>query len=213
MLGESDSWLDPECDGVEEPTEFSESMTIEGLPAGDYVARLDLEFESGFVIPRRSERTPSSMATEDTPSLSDFSLVEAFVEFARQPGAETYARLPLSDPVRLGLGPQIIRTVDSESLDDPEEWVLEVPVFRAYTGPFSPLVQLQALDEYAVEVGEHAHCAGPAQPPPRGLEDLRRISVQHLGESMDTCLDWTTVDFFVNPSGQVEAVTMDLWEP
>lgn len=213
MIGESESWLDPECDGADEPTEFSESMTIEGLPAGDYVARLDREFEASFVIPDRAESTPSTTAAEDTPSLSDLSLVEAFIEFAHQPGAETHARLPLSDPVRLGLGPQIIRTVDRESLRDPEGWVFDVDLFRAYTGPFSPLVQLQALDEYVVEVGEHAHCAGPAQPPPSGLEDLRRISVQPLGESIDSCLDWTTVDFFVSQSGQVEAVTMDLWEP
>ena len=140
-------------------------------------------------------------------------MVEAFIEFANGPTSQRFSNLPLASSVSLGLGPQIIRAIDSESLQDPEAWAIDVAEFRAYTGPFSPLAQLQSLDAYTVEIGEHAHCAGPPQPPPSGFEDLQRISVQPLSNSIESCLDWTTVDFYVNESGHVEAITMDLWEP
>jgi hypothetical protein len=72
---------------------------------------------------------------------------------------------------------------------------------------------LGSLDEYTVQIGEHSHCAGSPQPPPNGLDNLRRVSVQPPDESIDSCLDWTTVDFFVDRSGRVGVITMDLWEP
>ena len=147
------------------------------------------------------------------PTETDLSLVDAFVEFANNPDAETFSGLALADSVALGLGPQIIQSVDGAMLHDPEAWVIEIEEFRAYTGPFSSFDVLRSLDEYTVQIGEHPHCAGPPQPPPNGLDNLRRVSVQPLGDSIDSCLGWTTVDLFVDPSGQVEAVTMDLWEP
>jgi hypothetical protein len=140
-------------------------------------------------------------------------LVATFIEFANGPTSQRFSNLPLASSVSLGLGPQIIRPVDSESLQDTEAWVVDVAEFRAHTGPFSPLAQLQSLDAYTVEIGEHPHCAGPPQPPPSGFENLQRVSVQPLSNSIENCLDWTTVDFYVNQSGQVEAITMDLWEP
>jgi len=54
MTGESESWLDSECDAAVEPTEFSETMEIDGLPPGDYLAKLDAEFEASFVIPTQN---------------------------------------------------------------------------------------------------------------------------------------------------------------
>ena len=161
----------------------------------------------------------STTSTTTTPSTTvqpigtDMLLVGDFVEFAKSPGAETFSNLPLADSVALGLGPQIIRSVDGGQLRDPETWELDVAEFRAYTGPFSSLDLLDSLDQYTVQVGEHSHCAGPPQPPPDGLEDYRRVSVQPSDDSMDSCLEWTTVDFFVTPSGLVEAITMDVWEP
>jgi hypothetical protein len=147
------------------------------------------------------------------PTGTDLSLVDAFVEFARNPGDETFSDVSLADSVALGLGPRIIHSVDGDQLQDPEAWVIDVEEFRAYTGPFSSLEILGSLDEYSVHIGEHPYCAGPPQPPPTGLHDLRRVSVQPVAGSIDSCLDWTTVDFFVDESGQVQAVTMDLWEP
>jgi hypothetical protein len=155
---------------------------------------------------------PSSTTTTEKPSRSDLSIVDDFVEFAKNPSDEGFSRLPLADSVGLGLGPQIVRSVDAQHLRDPEAWVLQVEEFRAATGPFSPLDLLQFLDEYTVQVGEHRHCAGSPQPPPNGMEEHRRVSVQPSDE-IDSCLMWTTVDFYVSPSGQIDAITMDIWEP
>ena len=71
MTGESESWLDSECDAAVEPTEFSETMEIDGLPPGDYVANLDTEFEASFVIPTHTTSAPSTTgirSTSDDPS-------------------------------------------------------------------------------------------------------------------------------------------------
>lgn len=58
MVGESESWLDPDCEAQDEPTEFTESMEITTLPPGEYLARLDGEHEARFVIPE--EPSPTS---------------------------------------------------------------------------------------------------------------------------------------------------------
>lgn len=152
-------------------------------------------------------------ATTVQPTEGDLPLVDAFVEFSKNPSAEAFSNLPLAENVSLGLGPEIVRSVNGESLQDPQSWMIDVAEFRAYAGPFSPLDLLSTLDDYTVQVGEHSHCAGPPQPPPNGLDDHKRVSVQPSDGSIDSCLDWMTVDLFVGQSGQVEAITMDLWEP
>lgn len=167
--------------------------------------------DSDWKGPVRTPVTPG--ATNIQPTEDDLSLVNAFIEFAKSPGAETFSSLPLADSVAFGLGPQIIHSADVEELQDPQTWVINTEHFRAYTGPFSSLTLLGSLNDYTVQIGEHSHCAGPPQPPPNGLDGHRRISVQPAGESLDSCLDWSTVDLFVGPSGQVEAITLDLWEP
>jgi hypothetical protein len=58
MVGESESWLDPDCEAQDEPTEFTESMEITTLPPGEYLARLDGEHEARFVVPE--EPSPTS---------------------------------------------------------------------------------------------------------------------------------------------------------
>jgi hypothetical protein len=125
--------------------------------------------------------------TVPTPSAEDASLVAAFVEFAI--------------------------AVEVDDLRSPIAWEIDVELFRAYVGPFSALMLLEQADDYAVRVGPHPHCASPPQPSPVGLEDHTRTSIQPSDDSLDSCLDWWTVDFFVGPSGSVDAITMDLWEP
>jgi hypothetical protein len=148
-----------------------------------------------------------------SPSAEEVSLVAAFVEFAKNDTDETFSQLPLADSVDLGLGPQIALAVEVDDLRSPSAWVMDVEQFRAYVGPFSALELLELAVDYAVRVGPHPHCAAPPQPSPVGLEDHTRISIQPSDDSIDSCLDWWTVDFFVSPSGTVDAITMDLWEP
>lgn len=64
----------------------------------------------------------------------------------------------------------------------------------------------------AIEPSEDLLPLSP-QPPPSGLQDLRRVSVQPPEQSIESCLEWSTVDFFVDEDGLVVAITVDLWEP
>lgn len=185
-----------------------------GLTAtGRHFGPFEASTPSSTTPQETSTTSTTTAATTVQPTGEDLAHVDAFLEFAKNPNAETFSNLPLADSVSIGLGPEIVRSVDGENLQEPQAWMIDVPEFRAYTGPFSPLDLLRTLDDYTVHVGEHPHCAGPPQPPPNGLDDLRRVSVQPADESMYSCLDWMTVDFFVDRSGQVEAITLDLWEP
>jgi hypothetical protein len=140
-------------------------------------------------------------------------LVEVFVQFARDPNDGTFGDLPLADTVDLGLGPTIVKTVESTELRQAEAWQLDVDLFRAYTGPFSAFDSLSRLDGYETTVGEHSHCASSSVPPPDGYEELDRISVQPRLGPQGSCLMWGTVDFFLLPSRDVAAITLDMWEP
>ncbi|HZD22414.1 MAG TPA: hypothetical protein VE569_03295, partial [Acidimicrobiia bacterium] len=112
--------------------------------------------------------------------------MDAFVEFAQTGTDETFSQLPLADSVDLGLGPQIVSTVGSDDLRRADGWVIDVGAFRAYVGPFSALTLLEQADDYVVRVGPHPHCGGPTQPPPDGLEDHTRISIQPSDDSIDS---------------------------
>jgi hypothetical protein len=140
-------------------------------------------------------------------------LVDAFVRFALDPTDVTFADLPLADTVDLGLGPTIMKAVPARDLRQKQAWVLEADYFRAYSGPFSVFDALRLFDVYDVTTGEHAHCASPPVPPPEQFEDMERISVQPRLGLHSSCLMWRTVDFFVLPTGEVAAITLDIWEP
>lgn len=163
----------------------------------------------------RPTTTTSSPPTTTMPSPSgaDVSLVEAFVEFAQTGTAESFSQLPLADSVDLGLGPQIELTVEADDLQSPSSWVIDAELFRAYVGPFSALMLLEQADDFVVRVGPHPHCVSSPQPAPKGLDDHTRLSIQPSDDSIDSCLKWWTVDFFVGPSGLVEAITLDVYEP
>jgi hypothetical protein len=140
-------------------------------------------------------------------------LIDAFVEFAARPSDTTFAALPLAETVALGLGSEIISVVAKSTLRDAGTWELDLEHFRAAVGPFSAFPRLARMGDYQVIVGPHNHCASPPLPAPAGYEDLTRISIQPADGSIDSCLMWTTVDFFVSPDGEVAAITHDFWEP
>ena len=181
---------------------------------------------SGPVVDASTTQVSVESATSTTPDVTTRTsvpkaatvtdaqtLVEVFVQFARHPNDGTFGDLPLADTVDLGLGPTIVKTVVSTELRQPEAWQLDVDLFRAYSGPFSAFDGLSQLSGYETTVGEHSHCASSSVPPPDGYEELDRISVQPRLGPQDSCLMWRTVDFFLLPSGDVAAITLDMWEP
>lgn len=111
----------------------------------------------------------------------------------------------------LGLADRLIVRRSAEELADAKVWRLRAELFRAYVGPFSALDLLVDSGPRVVSVGSHPHCASPPMPPPAKVAHLRRVSVQP--EDTESCLQWFTVDLFMNPGGMIAAVTLDLWEP
>lgn len=147
----------------------------------------------------------------ETASEEDENLITAFAAFARDPSQS--GDLRLAEEVALGLGPALHETRTRTDLADHEAWVIETDQFRARVGPFSALDLLAETVETTVSVGEHPHCASPPKPPPERFADHRRVSVQPHPDTIDSCLQWWTVDLFLNRSGAVDAVTLDVWEP
>ena len=156
---------------------------------------------------------PSDPASipESEPTDRERALVDAFVRFARSGDAADLDPAAFADDVALGLGPELVLARSPEELADPANWLLDRAVFRAYVGPFSALEQLRRDVDFVVTVGPHAHCAAPPIPPPRGLEDHRRLSIQPAAAR--SCLQWFTVDLFVDADGKLEAITVDFYEP
>jgi hypothetical protein len=140
-------------------------------------------------------------------------LAHQFVGFAEDPRPATAERVPFADEVHLGLGPRLHSTVPVARIATAESWILEPRQFRGWTPPFSALATVADAGELDVTIGPHPHCAAPPQPAPRSVARMRRVSVQPAAGSIDSCLDWFTVDLFVTRSGEVAAVTLDLWEP
>lgn len=140
-------------------------------------------------------------------------IVSAFLDLAEQPDPDAAERLPFADQVQLGLGRDLHQTRSAAELADPSAWIIDEEYFRAASGPFSALDMAAGSQDTVVSVGEHTHCASPPVPPPGDVTALARISVQPDPERIDSCLQWWTVDFFVNETGDIEAVTLDFWEP
>ncbi|MDO9439914.1 MAG: hypothetical protein Q7T73_03395 [Beijerinckiaceae bacterium] len=189
---------------------------------------------SKTTAPPSQAATPSPSATTDItrdPSpapgtgKNDTALVRNFLEFAAEPSEQTAAPLQFAPDVRLGLGRDLVVTVRGDEVQGAAKWVLDVDYFRAYNGPFSALqtvrtrlgaTQPKPGDKASllqVSVGEHPRCAGPSEAPPDGLRVLRRVSLQPSAATMDSCLSWFSVDFFLNQDRRLEAVTLDIWEP
>ncbi|NEE03403.1 hypothetical protein [Phytoactinopolyspora halotolerans] len=156
----------------------------------------------------------------------DVALMEDFVAFMVEPTPRRAQRLPfVSDGVRLGLGDEMSTTVAVDGLADEKSWVVDRETFRAHTGPFSPIriirehiaaavdPPLRMSNDLQVSVGEHAHCASLPVPPPASVASLRRVSVQPAHGSIGSCVFWFSVDLYLDTSGDIQAVTFDLYEP
>lgn len=130
--------------------------------------------------------------------------------FARQPTKQEFEQIPFADEVALGLGEGVLTRLPAEDLRSPASWVLDMPGFRAYTGPFDVLEPLRDPRPAKMSTGSHPHCASPPRSAPEGYADAQRISTQP--QVADGCLQWYSVDLFVR-NEQVVAVTYDVWEP
>ncbi len=143
-----------------------------------------------------------------TPTDSDEAMIAAFSAFAADPDVGV-AGLALASQVAIGLGPELIASLDASELSDPASWRIDRSDFRGWSGPFSALDIV--AEPYAITIGAHPHCASPPERSPEGFAEHRRVSIQPTAAT--SCLEWWSVDFFLNDSGAVEAVTLDLFAP
>jgi hypothetical protein len=141
----------------------------------------------------------------------DAAILETLVAFARAPGKRTWSAVPFAERVRLGLGKQLLERRPARELRAPGAWRLHVRSFRAYVGPFSALELVADEPRLAFAVGPYMRCASPPATAPGRLRSLRRLSIQP--RRVESCLQWFAVDVFVTRAGEIEAVTLDLWEP
>lgn len=143
---------------------------------------------------------------DPTPTVADEAMVAAFVAFA---GGGAVADVPFAATVSVGLADEIVRSVPASDLGSPTVWTIERMEFRGWSGPFSALDFADA--NVGITIGPHAHCASPPVAAPPGFADHRRVSIQPTDAT--SCLEWFTVDFFVDDAGEIAAVTVDLFAP
>lgn len=113
--------------------------------------------------------------------------------------------------VVLAAGPTSGAIVIPDELSDPNNWDLDVGLFRAGEGNVSALSMLTRGPWGEPQVGPHPHCASGPMRSPAVLAGLRRISIQRT--DIDSCLSWGTVDLFFDTDGRIAGVSVDYWEP
>lgn len=161
----------------------------------------------------RGESSPSPDATEAV-SPADREVVARFLDLAANPSPSTAHSTPFAEEVTLGLGPALHRTVDAQALGNPDSWRLPADGFRGRSGQLSALEAIDPDAEPVITVGHYPHCASPPRQAPEEFSDHRRLSVHPDLDTLDSCLQWWTVDLYLDPDGQaITAVSLDLWDP
>ena len=170
-------------------------------------------------LPDRPPRPPRQPETPPTPvEPADRALADALLAFAAQPGPATAAPLRLAPVVWLGLGENLFAAVPGRTLADPAGWEIDVDAF----GRLGPLDALQPVrrhlraagaDDVRVSVGPHPRCVGPRSAVPSRFRTARQVVLRPTSRSIDSCLQWWSVDLFVGADGLVRGVSLQLWEP
>jgi hypothetical protein len=149
---------------------------------------------------------------DDRPAQPEPQPLDALIAFARAPSEATWTDVPLARTAALGLGDTVRARRSARELRDPAAWTLNVDLFRGRAGTASAL-ELIASEDGPLRRGSgpHPHCAAGPVLPPHEAAELTRVWVQP--REPDGCLDWWTVDLFLDDDGRIEVVTLDLWEP
>lgn len=127
-------------------------------------------------------------------------------------GEGVYDELPLADDVLLALGSEVVARRQPTELFRRPAWVVNSSEFAGRDGPFN-IVDL-VPSPLQVVVGPHARCAGlEAIPSPPELVAYTRIGILPLDGTVDSCLDWSAVDLYVDEEGLIRGLSLDLSEP
>lgn len=149
--------------------------------------------------------TPATSPQVGVASEHDHDLAALLYAFSRDPQAATPPWAPRVTV--LGVGGRARTTLARGQVVDVDRW--------RFAEPYDYLSVLDALADsdgrYRVDLGPHPHCAGPARPAPRVFDGRRQISITPRGP-LDSCLDWWSIDLFVDDVGQIEGVSYTQWE-
>jgi len=167
----------------------------------------------------------SAVAPTTIPDLPTTAAMNAAGRFADlAPGlADRSEAVPddlFAETVRIGLGPDVYRTVSSRNLAGTEAWVIDeddgVTSYQAWAPPFSALALITEATEAGVDLVVSPYgpsgCAGvqPQQPTPEGDEAIVTIMPMNPG----SCIEWFEVAVVFDPAtSRITAVHVYLWEP
>jgi hypothetical protein len=166
----------------------------------------------GSIVPRGSRVRLTVSGPGEPLSGPDAPLARKLHAFAAAPGAETLRAIPLSDQVAIGLGGDVVQTLTAEQLQDPSAWVIHRPYFAGYVGPFNPLEQLRRDPEFwSITEGKQLGCPWARTAALPGYEQDRRLTIEP--SDITSCLEWFGVDVYVDESGSVDAISLNLVEP
>ena len=159
--------------------------------------------------------SPTSSAPPDRSAMSKDdaeTLVRRLRDFARQPTRAKAEELPFAPTVQLGLGETLVKEVNSADLADRSAWAVPTTTSYRWIGqPSLNVLERLADDEpYVTSIGPHAHCAAPARSAPPEVAGHDHVSTQPA--QPESCLSWYSVDLFIE-GGEIQAVTLALWEP
>jgi hypothetical protein len=165
----------------------------------------------GSVVPRGSTVTVR-VSTSSTQANADDQLIDYVHDLAA--GSTT----PPNNidrpylPVTLGLGDEVVRVENLSSLDRGASWLILRDHFNGYSGPFSARDYLATdPDTWAVTDEGQQFCPwGRADDLP-GFEKDRRLTIEP--SKLTDCTQWWAVDVYVDNSGRVNALSLNLVEP
>lgn len=167
----------------------------------------------GSIVPRGTRVRLTVAGPGEPLSGPDAPLARKLHAFAAAPGAETLRAIPLSDQVAIGLGGDVVQTLTAEQLQDPSAWVIHRPYFAGHVGPFNALEQLRRNpDLWSITEGKYQFCPSARTPPALpGYEQYRRLAIEP--SDITSCVEWWAVDVYLDESGSIEAVSLNLVEP
>lgn len=140
----------------------------------------------------------------------DRTLVGLIDEFGR---GVADARPPTARTLSLGmLGDDPAVSLTGRDAQDVDRWRV-VPPYGDATDAVPVLAGLVVSGgRYRVDLGPHPRCVGPVRPPAPAFAGLRQLAVTPTA-ARDSCLDWWAVDLFVDDTGRIRGVNLDVWEP
>lgn len=150
-----------------------------------------------------------SAATADTEDGDDV-VAFTFGDFAAG-GEGSFDDLPVAEQVLLALGSQVYARKAAMELADRRAWSINAPFYADLAGPFNLLIQTPAPARF--NVGPHDRCASSVPlPAPPELARYRRISIQPAEDTIESCIDWWSMELFVD-DGEIVGVAGDAFGP